>query len=390
MSSRSRWFIFLISTPLVIVAAVGGLLGASRSAPAQNSFRDLQVFQDVLQLIRTSYVESVETDKVLEGAMRGLAEGLDPASAYLTPEEVKAVDAGAPLPAGDVGVVVTRQFYLRVVGVRDDSPASRAGLRTGDFIRGIDGKSTREISAFTGRRLLAGAPGSKVQLTVLRGSAAEPHVVDLVREAPKGDLVSSKRLPGGEGYVRVASFTSGAAAAMRKQFDALRQGGATSAVIDLRGTADGTPDEGIAAARSFVKAGTLATLAGRGTERTVTSASAGDGSVAMPIVLLVSNGTANAAEIFAAALSGTSRADLVGEPTAGMAAAQHLVKLPENRGLWMTYARYLTTEGKLIHEHGLPPTVAVEEPNVAFGEVPPATDDMLAKAVAHLKQKKVA
>src|SRR5262245_47436384 len=170
MSSRSRWFIFLISTPLVIVAGVGGLLGASRSAPAQNSFRDLQVFQDVLQLIRTSYVEPVETDKVLEGAMRGLTEGLDPASAYLTAEEVKAVDSGAPLPAGDVGVVVTRQFYLRVVGVRDDSPASRAGLRTGDFIRGIDGKSTREVSAFTGRRMLSGAPGSKVQITLLRGS----------------------------------------------------------------------------------------------------------------------------------------------------------------------------------------------------------------------------
>ena len=110
----------------------------------------------------------------------------------------------------------------------------------------------------------------------------------------------------------------------------------------------------------------------------------------MPVVLLISNGTANAAEVFAAALSGNDRAELVGEPTAGIAALQHLVKLPENRGLWMTYAQYLTVDGKPLHEHGLRPTVGVEEPNVAFDEAPPTTDDALAKAVERLKAKKAA
>jgi carboxyl-terminal processing protease len=389
MTSKSRWLIFVLSTPLVILAGVGGLLGASAPMP-QQGFPQLRVFEDVTSLVMTAYVEPVDADRVMEGAMRGLADGLDSSSAYLTPEEVRAVDAGTPMPAGDVGVVVTRQFYLRIVGVRDGSPAARAGLRTGDFIRGIDGKPTREVSAFTGNRLLHGAPGSKVQLTILRGNAAEPHVVDLIREAPKGDLVTGKRLPGGEGYVRVASFGAGAAAAIRKQMDALRQAGATAAVIDLRATADGTPDEGVAAARQFVKSGTLATRAGRGTDRTVIAAAAGDGGITMPVVLLVSNGTANAAEIFASALLANTRADLVGEPTAGIAAVQHLLKLPENRGLWITYARYLDRNGKPIHEHGLAPTVAVEEPSVGFDETPPATDEMLAKAIEHLKAKKSA
>src|SRR5436190_4730076 len=188
MSSKSRWLILLVSTPLVILAAVGGLLGATQTAP-QQSFKDLPVFQDVLSLIMSSYVAKVDIDKVMEGAMRGLADGLDPASAYLTPEEVKSVQANAALPTGDVGIVVSRQFYLRILGVRDGSPAARAGLRTGDFVRGIDGKPTREISAFTGMRLLRGAPGSKVQLTVIRGNAAEPHVIDLVREAAPADAV---------------------------------------------------------------------------------------------------------------------------------------------------------------------------------------------------------
>jgi len=388
MTSKSRWLIILVSTPLVILAAVGGLL-ATQTVP-QQSFKDLRVFDDVVSLVMSSYVERVDVDKVMEGAMRGLADGLDASSAYLTPDEVKAVEAGTPLPPGDVGLVVSRQFYLRVVGVRDGSPAARAGVRTGDFIRGIDGKPTRDVSAFAGNRLLHGAPGSKVELVVLRGSAVEPHTVNLVREAPKGPAVTGKRLPDGEGYVRVASFATGAAAAIRKEVDGLRQAGATGAVIDLRGIADGSPEEGIAAARHFVKSGTLATLVPRSGSKTVTAAAASDGAVTMPIVLIVSNGTANAAELFAAALSENQRADLVGEPTAGLAAAQHLLKLPENRGLWMTYARYVTNDGKPIHEHGLRPTVAVEEPTVVFGEAPPASDDALAKAIDRLKTKKTA
>jgi carboxyl-terminal processing protease len=316
-------------------------------------------------------------------------DALDPSSADLTPDEVSLAAANAPPPAAGGGLVVTRQFYLRVVGVRDGSPGARAGLRTGDFIRAIDGKATRDMSAWTGARLLGGAPGSKVQLVVIRGNPADPHVIDLVREAPAGDVVTSRRLPGGAGYLRVVSFGAGAAAAIRRHVDSLQKAGASSIVIDVRRTADGPLEEGIAAARHFVKSGTLATRAGRGQDRTVTAAAAGDGAVALPVVLLMSNGTAGAAELFAAALSGNNRAELVGEPTAGIAGVQRLVKLPDNDGLWMTVARYLTLDGDPIHERGLRPTVGVEEPSVAFGEAPPAADEALNTAVARLKAKGV-
>lgn len=387
MSSKSRLLIFLVSTPLVILAAVGGLLGASSVTP-QAGFGQLRMFNDVLQLVISNYVEKVDVDRVMDGAMRGLADGLDPSSAYLTPDEVQAVQANAPLPAGETGIVITRQFYLRVVGVRDGSPAARAGLRTGDYVRQIDGKPTRDLSAFAGTRLLGGAPGSKVSLTVIRGNAAEPRVFDLVREAPRTDVIAGKRLSGGEAYVRVASFQPGVALSLRRELDALRAAGAAGAVIDLRSTADGLLDEAVAAARLFVKSGTLATRAGRGAEKIVTSAASGDGAVTMPVVLLVSNGTAGAAEIFASALAGNHRAELVGEPTAGLAALQHLVKLPDGRGLWLTYARYLDAKGEPIHERGLLPDVLVGEPNVDFDEPSPTADDMLAKAVERLKAKK--
>lgn len=321
--------------------------------------------------------------------MRGLVDSMDPSSAYLSAAEVKAIDAATPLPAGDTGLVVTRQFYLRIVGVRDGSPAARAGLKTGDYIRGIDGKPTRDLSSYTGTRLLRGAPGSKVTLSVFRGSAVEPREFVLVREAGPFDVMRAEDLGGGMSYVRVSNFQSGAAARLRDAIDRLQKAGAKSLVIDVRGIAGGSIDEGIAAARLFVKSGTLAIRAGHAaTDKTTITAATGDGAITLPVVLLVSNGTADAAEVFAAALSGTHRADLVGQVTAGIAGVQQLVRLPEGVGLWMTYQRYFTPDNQPIHERGILPTVGVDLPFVDFDETPPATDATLAKGIEHLKGKK--
>lgn len=385
MTSRSRWLLFVVSTPLVLVAAVGGLLGANAAPPPQaQGFTHLRVFDDVVSLIMSSYVETVDPDKVLDGAMRGLADSLDPMSAYLTPEEVTQAKSNASLPAGDVGLMVSRQFYLRIVGVKDGSPAARAGLRTNDFIRGINGTPTREMSAFTGSRLLRGAPGSTVELTVLRGNAAEPHVVTLTREAITTPAISVQKQASGASVVRVSTFAAGTAKALVDAVRQIQQAGGPGVVIDIRGTADGPITEGIEAARAFVASGTVATRAQRTGDKEVTTAGAGAGALTLKVVLLVSNGTAGAAEVFAAALQDNKRADLVGEPTAGLAADQRLVPLPEGRGLWMTYAQYLAADGEAIHGRGLAPTVAVEAPVVPFGDVPPAGDDMLTKAIERL------
>jgi len=386
MSSKSRWAVFLVSTPLVVLVAIGGMLGAS-SEPQQRNDTNLAVFRDVLTLVMQNYVEPVDIDRVFEGAMRGLAEGMDASSAYLTPDEVRAIESTTPMAPADVGLVVTRQFYLRVVGVRDGSPAAKAGLQTGDYIRMIDQKPTRDMSAVTGARLLRGAAGSKVSLTVIRGNPADPHAIDLVRALPSGGITMETQ-PGGVARVRVASFTPDASKVLRGIFDQLANQKVGGAVIDLRGTADGDLETGIAAARLFVKSGTLGIRAGRKTEKVTTTAAPGDGAITMPIVLLVSNGTANAAEVFAAALSGNDRAELVGEPTAGIAARQRLVRLPENFGLWITYERYLTVDGAHpIHDRGLRPTVGVEMPVVGFDEVPPTTDQPLTRAIEVLKKK---
>jgi carboxyl-terminal processing protease len=385
MSGRTRLLVLAVSTPLVAFVLVGGLLGASRTAE-QQGLEPLKVFLDVQQLIRSAYVEPVNIDKVMDGAMRGLADGLDPTSSFLAPDEVRAVETRAPLAPADVGLYVVRQVYLRVVGVRDGSPAQRAGLQSGDYLRAINDTPSRDLSAFEGNRLLRGAAGSKVRLLVIRGNVADPHTIELTREAPPADRAAGKRLVGGEAYVRISSFESGAATALRAALTTLGPAADPGIIIDLRDTADGSLEEGIAAARLFVKNGVLATLAGRGPEKSVTTAAASDGAFTMRVVLLVSNGTANAAEVFASALADNGRAMLVGEPTAGLAGVQSLVKLPEGYGLWMTTKRYLQKDGNAILGRGLRPDVAVEIPSIAFDEAPPATDVPLQRAVETLHQ----
>ena len=385
MSSKSRWLLLCLSTPLVVVAAVGGLLGAP--AAPQKGFEHLRVFEDVVSLVTGAYVETVDPDKVMEGAMRGLAESLDPSSAYLPPEEVALIEKQTPLGDGDTGLVITRQGYLRVLGVKDGSPAARAGLRSGDFVRAIDGKPTRDMSAFTGTRMLRGAVGSPVKLVVIRNNFAEPHDITLTREKVDPVSVTSEfAAKDGVGYLRIKTFAAGTADAVRQQTLKLQQQGAKGIVIDIRNVADGVYDEAIKTSQVFIASGTIATRAGReNANKEVITAPAGSTALTIPVVLLQTFGTSGPAEVFAAAMSGNRRAELVGERTAGLAAEQHLVKLPDNFGLWMTYRRYFTNAGKTMLEKGIEADVIAEEPNVEYGESAPSVDDARAKAMERLK-----
>src|SRR6476660_10035718 len=172
MSSRTRMIVMSISAPVIAFAIVGGFLG--KVMAREDTYQHLKIFDDVVSLISTNYVEDADIDKVMKGAMHGLADALDPDSAYLTPAQVKQVESGAALPAGGVGLELTRQYYLRVIAARDNSPAAKAGLRTGDYVRMIDNQPTRDMSVWEGERALRGEPGSTVKLTIIRGNAADP------------------------------------------------------------------------------------------------------------------------------------------------------------------------------------------------------------------------
>ena len=388
MTSRTRIIVLSITAPVIAFAIVGGLLG--KVMAREDTYQHLKIFDDVVSLITSNYVEEVNVDKVMRGAMHGLADGLDPDSAYLTPDEVKQVETGAPLPIGDVGIDLTRQYHLRVIAARDNSPAAKAGLRTGDYLRAINDTPTREMSVWEGIRALRGAPGSKVALTIIRGNAADPHILELTREAPPAVEVTGRIAAPGVGYVRIVTLGPKAAAQLKAQVAQLAGAGATKLIVDVRRTSGGVLDDGMAVARLFVGKGTLAMREAKGGQRETIAAASGDGSITLPTIVLIDTGTSAAAELFASALNGNQRAELIGGRTIGRAGLQKLIKLPDGSGLWLTTTRYLTPSGTPLHEKGLEPAVAVDEPDVEFGQPAPTTDVILDKALERFSAKKAA
>src|SRR6185436_5320612 len=238
MSSRTRVIVISISAPVIAFAIVGGFLG--RVMAREDTYQHLKIFDDVVSLISSSYVETADIDKVMKGAMHGLAEGLDPDSAYLTVDQVKQVESGAPLPPGGVGLELTRQYYLRVIAARDNSPAAKAGLRTGDYIRAIGNMPTREMSVWEGVRALRGAPGSKVSITIIRGNAADPHVSELTRENEPASVVNGRMAGTNIGYVRIAGIASNTADQVKAQIADLTKNGAARLIVDVRRLSNGS------------------------------------------------------------------------------------------------------------------------------------------------------
>ncbi|MGI8673376.1 MAG: S41 family peptidase, partial [Luteitalea sp.] len=324
------------------------------------------------------------------GAMLGLAEGLDPDSSYLDVAAVTAAEQAAAPPAGTTGLALTRQYYLRVVAARDGSPAARAGLHTGDYLRAIDGKSTRHMSVHEGEQRLRGPIGSTLTLTILRGSATDTHELKLTRVAELPADVTARMAAPTVGLLRVTAFGEQTATQLRQAVETVTRQGASQLIVDVRQTADGAPALGAEAARLFVKGATLTVREARGQAQVKTEANASDGSITLPVTVLTTNGTSQAAEVFTAALVDNDRATTIGERTLGRAAAQKLVKLPDGTGLWLTYARWLTPKGTAIHGTGIGPTVAVSEPDVEFGAPPPTEDPILEKALETMAAKAAA
>jgi carboxyl-terminal processing protease len=388
MRIRGRVLVLAVSMTVVAFAVIGGFM--SKAIARQDSYQYLRTFEDVVSLILNNYVEEVNISKVMHGAMHGLADNLDPDSAYLDAGQVKVFEKGDFGGSGHTGIELTRQYYLRVIAARDGSPAAKAGLLPGDYIRAIDGQSTRDTSVYEGQRLLRGKPGTKVHLTVLRGNAAEPHELDLVREELPALAVRSRLAAPGVGYLRIPEFGKNTIDQIKSEVSSVTKAGAKNLVIDLRGTAFGETDAGLAAARLFVKTGTLGFRQDRGRDKEAIAAAAGDGAIALPVTLLTDNGTSNAAEVFAAALHGNKRATLIGERTLGRAARQKLVRLPDGSALMLTHLLYLAPGGGAIHEKGLTPDVAVEQPDVDFGQPAPAKDATLEKAIEQFTQKPAA
>jgi carboxyl-terminal processing protease len=376
MSPRGRLFVALISTLLVGYVAVGSLLGR---VLGDSTYGHLAVFNEVLKIVLDAYVDPVNVDRAMGGARLGLTEALDGDSAYLDAEEFRAYQHPQRESEAGVGVILTRRFaFLMVVSVKAGSPAERAGLRPGDLVKTIDGRHTRPLAAPVGERLLRGAPGSVVKLTILR-AGSDPLDVSLVRERLVPVPPQHKMLEGRTGYLKVAELPQRAAEEIRSQLDSLKRAGASRLILDLRGTGHGVVTEAVKAAELFLKGGVVTKLKGETVSEQVWSADPSRAACDLPMAVLIDSGTSGPAEVLAAALLESQRSAVVGERSFGRAAFQKAVPLDEG-GLVVTVARYMSPKGNAIHGKGVEPSVPVERSDEDEAEGPPK-DRILEKAL---------
>src|SRR5688572_30000538 len=382
MSPRGRLAIALASTMLVAYVALGSLLGR---VLGDTTYGQLALFNEVLRIVLEAYVEPVNVDRAMNGARVGLTDALDGDSAYLDAEEFRAYQAAGHETDAEIGVILSRRVaFLMVVSVRAGSPAHKAGVRPGDLIKTIDGKHSRPVSAVAGQRMLRGAPGSVVKLSILR-VGSDPVNVDVVRERLTPIPSTARMLDGGAAYVKVGEFTAKTTDEVRADVEGFKRAGARQLVLDLRGAGHGELSEGVKMAELFMQGGVVAKVAGAKAEEQVLNADPARSVWDRPMAVLTDNGTSGAGEIVAAALLDAGRASVVGEPTFGRAPIQRAVVLPEG-GLVLTVARYVSPKGTAIHGKGVTPSVPVEDRvDEDSAEGAPAGDPILEKALEVLR-----
>jgi carboxyl-terminal processing protease len=375
MSPGTRLFIALTSTCLIAYIAMGTLLGR---VFGDTTYGQLSIFNEVIRIVVEAYVEPVNLDRAMAGADLGLTEALDGDSSYLSADEYKAFqqDKGGD---ADVGAVLTRRFgFLMVVALRPGSPAEKAGLRTGDILKTIDGKHSRPLAVVTGERLLRGAPGSVVKLRVLR-AGSDPLEMSVTRERLQPSDPERRLLADGTGYLKLREFHQKTADALRGELEVLRKSGAKKLVLDLRGAGWGAPLEGVKVAELFMKGGIVTKLSGRKVAEQVMNADQTRALWDLPLAVLIDTGTAGPGEVVAGALLDSGRATLVGERSFGRAGFQKAVTLPEG-ALLITVAKYFTPKGNPIHGRGIVPSVPVAVPDDAPSSGGPG-DQILEKAL---------
>lgn len=368
-----------------LLLAVGVALGASitlthgvladrePTATASLPLQELQAFAEILNQVKDNYVEEVEDTVLLENAIRGMLDGLDPHSAYLNADEYKEITISTSGQFGGLGIEVQmHNGFVRVVAPIDDTPASRAGIESGDLIIRIDDAPVKGKSLTEAVRLMRGKPGTNISLTVVREGKAQPFNVALTRDIIKVESVRSRELEPGFGYLRVSTFTSTTGRSVGKHLKKLSKdmnGDLRGLVLDLRNNPGGVLTAAVDVSNAFLESGEIVSIKGRqsNTNRSF-AAKPGDLMQGKPIVILVNEGSASASEIVAGALQDQKRAIVLGRKTFGKGSVQTIVPVRNNAAIKLTTARYYTPSGRSIQALGIEPDIQIDRVEVSRRE----------------------
>lgn len=402
MSRLARITIVTLSVVVFLYVSLGYVLGR---ASDDKAYRSLTVYGEVLQHIQEDYVDDPDLNLVTAGALHGLLESLDPLSGYLSPREYADYrDRMKNAQHGEPGMTVSKRFgYVIIVSVVPESPAEKAGLRSGDILEAISGFATRDMSVAQANMLMQGAPGSSVKVGVVRRGKTEPQEVTIVRAALGAQHVMAERVGDDVAYVRLPAIEAGEVAELREKLVQFDKQGIHKLVLDLRDCARGQAADAIAAAQLFLSSGKITSLIGQTVAHREFTAEPDKAVWHAPMEVLISPSTTGASEVLAAAIKDNKRGDVIGERTFGSASEQKVIPLDDGGALMLTVAFYSMADGKTIVEEGVAPTVEVhpkssdptldteEETTAPLGpkQLPPADDPVYNKALDLLKTPEV-
>jgi len=361
----------LLGTAFTAGVAVGPGLGVLHQAFAQDSSRTdmyqlLKVFGDVLQRVRAEYVDPIDDKQLIENAINGMLTGLDPHSSYMNAKSFKDMQIQTKGEFGGLGIEVNEdKGLIKVVSPIDDTPAARGGIKPGDIITALDGKTVIGLSLNDAVDRMRGPPNSRIVLTVKRQNVDKPIEVALVREIIRLQVVKSRMEPDDIGYVRLSQFTEQADAGIKQAVRNLKQqngGRLRGLVLDLRNNPGGLLDQAVAVSSDFVDQGEIVSTRARHPDDSQRwDAKGSDILNGAPLVVLINGGSASASEIVSGALQDHHRAIVLGTRSFGKGSVQTVIPLPGNGAMRLTTARYYTPSGRSIQGLGIAPDVAVQE-----------------------------
>lgn len=365
-------------TLVVVLAAFAGAFSAvfalglvSRAAATEaiaSPYANLGIFARALSHIEAVHVEDPDQDELVYGAIRGMVEALDPHSTFMDPDEYRILTSDTQGRFGGVGVEIdVRDGWLTVHGVFADGPADRAGIRPGDRFLSLAGRNARDMPISEAVRIMRGEPGTNVEVAVRREGAEEALSMSLTREIIRVEAVEARLLPDRTLHVRIKAFQGTTTDELRRALDAAIErtassGGLSGVLLDMRRNPGGLLDEAVRVSDEFLEGGVVVSTRGRN-GRLLSEASAHRAGTRprWPMVVLVDNFTASAAEIVAGALRDHGRAIVVGSRTWGKGSVQNVIELPDGSALKLTVARYYTPSGRSIQAEGIEPDVVIEQ-----------------------------
>ncbi|MDZ4342733.1 MAG: S41 family peptidase [Candidatus Binatia bacterium] len=338
----------------------------SVSAVSRQDYESLEVFTNILSIVKKNYVEEVDTKNLVTGAINGMLTGLDPHSAYLTPDLYKEPQMDTQGRFGGLGIEITvKGGMLTVVSPIEDTPAAKAGIKPGDQIFKIEEEFTKDMTLVDAVKKMRGPKGTKITISIKREGVPELMDFSLMRDTIRVQSVRSRKLEEGYGYVRLAQFQERSDRDVQRALEkmAAEKGGIKGLVLDLRNNPGGLLTQAVRVSDLFLDSGLIVYTEGRIESQKQKYSAQKDGSwMDFPIVVLVNGGSASASEIVAGALQDHKRAVVLGTKTFGKGSVQTILPLDDNSALRLTTARYFTPKGRSIQALGIVPDIIAEPP----------------------------